>query len=133
MTRPPRTTRGFTLVELMIAIIVVAILALIAIPRFRSAQEKAWQASLKSDLKNLANSQELFYRDNTSYGSDLQAMGAETSDGVTVTINEANNVGWSATAVHEAMPDEKCGIYQGDADPAGGDPATSSGVVTCTF
>jgi prepilin-type N-terminal cleavage/methylation domain-containing protein len=133
MIRSPRTRRGFTLVELMIAIIVIAILALIAIPRFRTAQEKAWQASLRSDLKNLANSQELFYRDGNLYASDLSMIGTETSDGVTVTIHEASNVGWSATAEHQAMPGEKCGIFQGKADASGGEPATSRGVVTCTF
>lgn len=128
-----RRTRGFTLVELMTAVIVIAILALIAIPRFRNAQEKAWRATLKADLKNLANQQELFHRDRLYYASDLADFDGETSDGVAVTINEASREGWSATAVHEGLPDEKCGIYQGKADPAGGDPATGPGVVTCTF
>lgn len=133
MTRSARRRHGFTLVELMTAMIVIAILALIAIPRFRNAQEKAWQAAVKSDLKNLANSQELYYRDRNLYASGMEPLGSETSEGVTVTINEATNVGWAATAVHAGLPDQKCGIYQGKADPAGGDPATSSGTVTCTF
>lgn len=125
--------RGFTLIELMIAVIIVGFLAMIAIPRFQATRERAFQASMKADLKNLASQQELFHKDAQYYADDLGDFGGETSDGVTVTINEATNVGWSATAVHEGLPDEKCGIYQGKADPAGGDPATGPGVVTCTF
>ncbi len=128
-----RQRGGFTLVELMIAMIVISILALIAIPRFRSAKEKAFQATIKSDLKNLANQQELFYRDATRYSADLSELEAEVSEGVTVTINSANNEGWAATAEHVGLPDEHCGIYQGKADPSGGDPADRPGLVTCTF
>lgn len=133
MIRPTSNRKGFTLVELMTVVIVIAILALIAIPRFRNAQEKAWRAALTSDMKNLASQQELYYRDAMRYAGNLEALEAEPSEGVTITINEATNVGWSATAEHEGLRDERCGYYQGTAAPEGGEPAASKGVVTCTF
>jgi prepilin-type N-terminal cleavage/methylation domain-containing protein len=133
MMRSRRPSRGFTLAELMIACIVISILALIAIPRFRSARHRAFEASLKSDLKNLATQQELFYRDANLYSADRTALGVSESEGVTITINEASNVGWSAQAEHVGLPEEKCGIYSGKAAPAGGDPATGRGRVECTF
>ena len=128
-TRP----RGFTLVELSIVIVVLSILALIAVPRLKSAKHRAFQATLKSDLKNLATQQEMFYRDALRYSTDLDELGVEQSEGVTITIVEADNEGWSAQSVHSGLPDDKCGVYSGNADPAGGDPATSQGLVECTF
>lgn len=133
MKRTRRRILGFTLVELSIVIIVIGILALIAIPRFRSARHRAFQATLKSDLKNLATQQELFYRDATRYSDDLSELEAGESDGVTITINEATNEGWSAQSEHAALPGHRCGIYSGKAAASGGDPATSRGVVECTF
>lgn len=131
--RDGQARHGFTLGELAIVMVVIGILALIAIPKYQDAREKAFRATLNSDLKNLATQQELYYRDSLRYSADLDVLEAGVSEGVTVTVNEADHVGWSAIAVHLGLPNDQCGIYQGKADPAGGEPATRSGLVTCTF
>jgi prepilin-type N-terminal cleavage/methylation domain-containing protein len=133
MTRRTGYPRGFTLVELLMACIVIGILALIAIPKYTDARHRAFKATLRSDLKNLATQEELYYREATRYTSDLTALEGGESRGVTVTVNEATNEGWAAVAVHEGLPDQRCGIYSGKADPSGGDPADRPGVVMCTF
>ncbi|MEE2897822.1 MAG: prepilin-type N-terminal cleavage/methylation domain-containing protein, partial [Gemmatimonadota bacterium] len=61
-----RESRGFTLIELLIVIVIVGILAAIAIPKFSSVREKAYYSAMKSDLKNLANKQELYYQNSYS-------------------------------------------------------------------
>jgi prepilin-type N-terminal cleavage/methylation domain-containing protein len=124
---------GFTLIELLIVVVIIGILAAIAIPKFSSARDKGYRAAMVSDLKNLAHLQEVYHNDNYSYASTLTAVEATISDGVTIVISEATGTGWAATAVHQGVSAEQCGVYHGNADPTGGDPATTVGVVECTF
>ena len=42
MTHAPRTTRGFTLVELMVTLAVLAILTMVAVPSFRDTIRRCW-------------------------------------------------------------------------------------------
>ena len=106
---------GFTLIELLIVVVIIGILASIAIPKFSSVREKAYFAAMKSDLKNLANLQDVYYNDNYSYSTDPAALGFTNSEGVVVTFSEGTNTGWSATASHLGVPSETCGVYHGAA------------------
>jgi len=124
-------TRGFTLIELLIVVVIIGILAAIAIPKFTSVREKAFLASMKSDLKNLATQQEVYHNGNFSFSTSFTNLGFVTSEGVTVTINEATGAGWAATASHLGLASSQCGVYHGNATPANGSPATAVSVVTC--
>jgi len=128
-----RHRQGFTLIELLIVVVIIGILASIAIPKFSATREKAYISAMKSDLKNLASQQEIYYNDHFSYGPDLATVFADQSDGVTITINENSGLGWSATATHAALPAEQCGLFHGNAAAAGGSPAVESGMITCTM
>ena len=125
--------RGFTLIELLIVVVVIGILAAIAIPRFSSVREKAYVASMKADLKNLATQQEVYHNENFTFGSTLTAVGLSQSSGVIVTINEATVGGWAATATHQALATAQCGLFHGDAAAAGGTPAPVVSVVGCSL
>jgi len=110
-----RNQKGFTLIELLIVVVIIGILAAIAIPKFGATREKAYVAAMKSDLKNLASQQEIYYSDgNYSYTTASAALGYAVSEGVTVAIGVANATGWSATAIHGGTT-QACGIYYGDA------------------
>ncbi|MBI4541232.1 MAG: prepilin-type N-terminal cleavage/methylation domain-containing protein [Gemmatimonadetes bacterium] len=127
-----RSDHGFTLIEMLIVMVVVGILAAIAIPKLNVTRERSYLSAMKSDLKNLAAHQEMYYADTYTYGSDLNAIEMQASDGVTITINEATTSGWAATASHQGIAGEQCGIYYADASAANGSPATVAGRVACT-
>ena len=106
-----RDNKGFTLIELLIVVVIIGILAAIAIPKFSATREKAYFAAMKSDVKNLASQQEIYYADNYSYTTSTAALAFTNSEGVTVTI-AASTSGWSATATHSALgAAEGCSIY----------------------
>lgn len=121
---------GFTLIELLIVVVIIGILAAIAIPKFSSTREKAFISSLKSDLKNLATTQEIYHNAFYTYSSDFTVLQFGESDGITVTIGEATGAGWSASAVHAGFPGESCSFYHGNATPV--TPATVESTVMCS-
>lgn len=108
---------GFTLVELLIVVVIVGLLAAIAIPKFSATREKAFIATAKADLRNLASLQEVYYNTYYSFSTDLDAVGFSNSEGITVTVPEATNRGWSAAAVHQGLLSESCAVYHGNASP----------------
>ena len=64
-----RRSKGFTLIEMLIVIVVIAILALIVIPRLLGAGRKAKEATLRGDLHQLRNSIQQFEADCGDYPS----------------------------------------------------------------
>ena len=67
-TLSPRTRKsGFTLMELLIVIIVIAVLAAIALPRFINSGLRSKEASLKGDLKIYRNATQLFLNDTEAF------------------------------------------------------------------
>src|SRR5437667_11689252 len=65
---------GFTLIELLIVVVIIGLLATIAIPKFSNTKEKAYVASMKSDLRNLATAEEAFFYDSTKYTTNFALM-----------------------------------------------------------
>jgi prepilin-type N-terminal cleavage/methylation domain-containing protein len=67
MKRPYTNDRGFTIVELLVVIVVIGILAAITIVSYANIQSRANDSAIKSDLKNMATSLEVWKVDNGGY------------------------------------------------------------------
>ena len=66
---------GFTLIELLVVIIIIGILAAIAIPVFLNQRKKGYDASIKSDLRTIANELESYNTDGNGYPTNVAITG----------------------------------------------------------
>lgn len=62
-----KSERGFTLIELMIAVVVVAILAAVALPAYNEQVRQTRRATAKSELAGLVQAKERFHTVNQTY------------------------------------------------------------------
>lgn len=76
------TSRGFTLIELMITMAIVGILALIAIPSYRNYVITARRAEAEQELTRLVNVYENCFSLNNTYSNCLPAGSNPLSDSV---------------------------------------------------
>ncbi len=108
--------KGFTLIELMIAIVVIAVLAAIAIPTYQSYVERARRADAKSALLAVQLAQEKYRANNPAYGTLAQINSEATSpDGyynIAVIVNAGPPAAYTATATPTGkQAGDACGIF----------------------
>lgn len=67
MTNRSETKEGFTIIELLVVVAIIAILASISIPIFMSNMKKSYNSVALSDLRNFESLIESYYSDNQMY------------------------------------------------------------------
>src|SRR5690242_13852381 len=69
-----KRTGGFTIVELLIVIVVIAILAAITVVAYNGIQNRTNDAAIQSDLNVMAKKMELYFAENNQYPTTQAAL-----------------------------------------------------------
>lgn len=119
---PPASTvgRGFTLLELMVAVIVMAILAAVALPTYQQYVLRSRRADATSALSNVQQAQERYRANQQSYASALSTLGfasdASPQGHYTLAISAAAATGYTLTATARSTSpqsrDTDCARFQ---------------------
>ncbi len=111
--------KGFTLIELMIVVVVIAVLAGIALPSYKEQAQRGRRADGKAFIMDIASRQERFYTQYASYTGSM--TGGSGCSGVACNLNYDNLL----------SPDS---LYEAELEvaPSGCSPDLTSGNPPCS-
>ena len=88
---------GFTLVEMLLVLVILATLAAVVVPKFAGRSKQAKETSARSQIANLEISLDMFETDNGYYPSG--------SDGLNELVNQPNNAtSWQGPYLKKGVP-----------------------------
>ncbi len=97
-----KQTRGFTLIEVMIVVVILGILAAVVIPRIVDRPDQARMSAAKSDIAVIMQQLKLYRLDNTFYPSTDQGLQALTVKPATNPIPQ----NWKQGGYLERLPND---------------------------
>jgi prepilin-type N-terminal cleavage/methylation domain-containing protein len=98
--RRPNEDQGFTLIELMVVVAILAVLIGIAIPYFLGVRRAAQDRAAHADLRNVLLAEKMIWLEDGAYTADLAVLAAtrpgavlnaDPEDGVYADVNDADD------------------------------------------
>lgn len=113
-----KTQKGFTLIELMIAVVIIGILVAIALPSYQQYILRSWRATASACVLTLAQSMERQFTVNMAYPAAVPVNGCTTENGMAARYT----IGLAALATANA--------YSVQATPLGAQAADTCGTMS---
>lgn len=102
-----RSVTGFTLIELMVVVAVVAILAAVALPSFREQVRKSRRSDAMAEVGRIQLGLERWRADHPSYSGYVLSS---SSNYYTLTLSGVSGTGYTLTATPKgAQAGDRCG------------------------
>lgn len=79
MRQSRKGSRGFTLIEILVVVVIIGILGAIIVPNLLGRPDQARVTAAQSDLRNLGNALDIYRLDNFQYPSTNQGLEALVS------------------------------------------------------
>ncbi|GLQ94640.1 type IV pilin protein [Dyella acidisoli] len=118
---------GFTLVELMIVVAIVAILAAIALPQYRKQIQKSNRTTAKSALLDLARREETYYSTNNTYTLNLVSLGYSSITNNSIQVPNSTNPYYTIAFSAPASSGSSATTYTATATATGSQASDSCG------
>ena len=127
--------RGFTLIELMVVVLIIAILIGMAIPTFLGARQRAQDRAAQSDLRNGLTAEKTVYTDSQAYDATATNMKSVESSldwggKLTVVVGDAVTTGDNGVVCLETTSESGTVFSLGDV-AAGSSAGTYFGKAAC--
>lgn len=112
--KPAQRSRGFTLIEMMIVVVILAILAAIALPSYQKYVLRSHRAEGQALLSEAAARQERYFAQNNSYASSAAALNMTSYVaslqyyGLAISNVSASTYTLTATATGSQARDSEC-------------------------
>ena len=105
-----RARKAFSLIELMIVIVIMAVLAAIIIPKFQDQSRRSKEASLKSDLSQVRTAIATFQADTGFYPKLLTDLAVTTSPtqgyDTTAALQTITAANWHGPYINGTVPND---------------------------
>lgn len=94
--------RAFTLIELLLVLVILAVLASLVVPRFAGRSEQAKTTAANTDVASIATALRIFEVDCSRYPTTEEGLGALLSQ-------PANVSGWKSPYLERGLPKDPWG------------------------
>lgn len=116
-----RRRRGFTLIEVLMVVVLLAVLTKLAVASFSDTRYQAYDDAMTNDMHQLMVQEEIYYNANSAWALGTTTNTASTLTDGTTALNflsspdvnitvAANGLGYDITATHDKYPGRTCTV-----------------------